>query len=65
VNKITKIILAVLGGINTTFSMFTPMLLASVWVVLSGLNTWHSYFFFALGLLATLFRAIKIGFLPK
>ena len=62
-NKIKTIILAILGGVDTTIYMFTPIFLAALWINLAGLNDWMIYFFYGLGLLATLFRAIKIGFI--
>jgi len=63
--KITTILLAILGGIDVTITIFTPILLAVLWVSVSGLDDWSSYFFYGLGLFATLFRAIKIGFMKN
>ena len=62
-NKILKLLVIILGGIETTFYIFTPIILAALWVSFSGLNDWTSYFFYGIGLLSTMFRAIKIGFL--
>lgn len=62
-NKLQTILLAILGGINVTIDMFMPILVAALWVDLNGLSSWTSYLFYGLGLLATLFRAIKVGFL--
>ena len=62
-NKIMKIILSVLGGIDTTIYMFTPIIITVLWVTVNGLNSYGSYFFYGLGLLATIFRAIKIGWM--
>jgi hypothetical protein len=62
-NKLTRIILAILGGIDTTIYMFTPIIIAAIWVNMTGLYDWKNFFFYGLGLFATLFRAIKIGFL--
>lgn len=64
-NKFKTIILAVLGGIDTVIYMFTPMILAALWINLAGLDNWMTYFFYGLGLFATLFRAIKIGFMKN
>lgn len=64
-NKLTKILLGILGGIDVTISMFTPIILAVIWVTIVGLNDWTAYFFYGIGLLATLFRAIKIGWLKE
>ena len=61
-NKTLKtIILAVLGGIDTVIYMFTPIILAAIWITIAGLDNWMSYFFYGLGLLSTLWRGIKIG----
>jgi len=62
-NKFNTIMLAILGGISVTIEMFTPIILSVLWMRVAGLGIWTSYLFFGLGLLATLFRAIKIGFL--
>ena len=62
-NIFKKIVLSILGGVDVTFYIFTPILLAAVWVAVGGLNDWTEYFFYGIGLLATMFRAIKIGFL--
>jgi hypothetical protein len=41
--------------------MFSPILIAVLWVKVSNLENWTEYFFYGIGLLASLFRAIKIG----
>jgi len=64
-NKKLKIILAVLGGIDTTIYLFTPIILAAIWISIAGLNDWKSFLFYGLGLFSTLFRGIKIGFLKE
>jgi hypothetical protein len=61
--KITRILLAILGGIDVTISIFMPIIIAALWVSVAGLDNWSAYFFYALGLLSTLFRAIKVGWL--
>ena len=62
-NKVERIALAILGGMDATITMFTPIILSVVWISITPLDDWKVYFFFGLGLLATLFRAIKIGFM--
>lgn len=61
--KFKKISLAIFGGIDTVIYMFTPMILSALWISVAGLGNWKVYFFYGLGLFATLFRAIKIGFM--
>jgi len=63
-NKLTKIFLATIAGIDVTLTIFTPILLATLWISVSGLN-FFSYALYGLGLFATLFRAIKIGWLKN
>jgi len=63
-NKLTKIFLAIIAGIDVTLTIFTPILLATLWINISGLN-FLSYTLYSLGLFATLFRAIKIGWLKN
>jgi hypothetical protein len=64
-NKVTKILLAIIGGIDVTFSMFLPIIVAALWIDLNGFNNWTSYLVFGVGLFSTLFRAIKIGWLKN
>ena len=62
-SKLKTIFLATLGGVDVTVTMITPILLVLFWQNLFGLNSFGSYLIFILCLLATLFRAIKIGFM--
>jgi len=64
-NKLIKIILSVLAGIDTVLYMFTPIILSVIWVTIRGLDSIGSTFFYTLGLFSTIFRAIKIGWLKK
>ena len=61
-SKIKTAILAILGGIDVTFYIFTPIIIASLWVNIAGLQ-FSSYLLFGIGLISTFFRAIKIGFM--
>lgn len=60
-NKFSKVILAIVGGIEVTFNMFLPIIVASLWVKVSLLDDWTVYFFYIIGLFATIWRAIKLG----
>ncbi|HDK42722.1 MAG TPA: hypothetical protein ENG87_05040 [Candidatus Pacearchaeota archaeon] len=62
-NKFTLILLAILGGVEVLFYIITPIVLVIIWTSITGFNYWTSYFFFGLGLLATIFRGIKIGWM--
>ena len=63
IDKLKIIILATLGGIDTVIYISTPIIIVALWAVINGLDDWRSIFFYGIGLLATLFRAIKIGFM--
>lgn len=64
-NKIWKVILATLGGISITIDMFTPIILATIWINIGEFQGIAPYVIFILAGLATLFRAIKVGFLTN
>lgn len=60
-NKFKTILLSILGGIDVTFNMFTPIIIAALWVSLGSVDNWTETFIYGVGLLATLFRGIKLG----
>jgi len=60
--KIIKIPLIVIAGIDVTITIFTPIMLAVLWVSMVGLSV-SSYVLYGLGLLASIFRAIKVGWM--
>jgi len=62
-NKIQKILLAILAGIETVVYLITPILLVILWVKVNNLSDWTTYLFWGMGLLAALFRGIKIGWM--
>jgi len=62
-NKFKTIILAILGASDVIINIITPILLVFVWISLSGFKDWGSYILYGVGLLATIFRAIRIGWL--
>jgi len=62
-NKFLISLLAILGGVELVFYLAMPIIIAIFWMYLIGLSEWASYLFVGVCLLATLFRAIKIGFL--
>ena len=57
------IILAVFGACSALFEMITPLLLVFFWIKLFGFTGYGSYLMYFAGFLATVFRAIKIGWL--
>ena len=64
-NKELKVLLAVLGGIEVTFHIFTPILIAVLWINLGEVSGFYSTFFYIIGFASTIFRAIKVGFLKE
>jgi len=64
-NKLLKIIIATLGGIEAVFSIAVPILLAIIWIRISLMVGWSSYVLLSAGILATIFRGIKIGFMKN
>lgn len=64
-NKFKKISLSILGGIDVTFYMFTPIMIVAIWFSLANLSELQTYTILILGSLATLFRAIKVGWLKN
>jgi len=65
-NKFTIVFLSILGGMDILVRIMTPIILIWVWLAIFGLNGhWTSYVFILLGIGATCFRAIKIGFLKN
>ena len=62
-NNLNKVLLAILAGVETTFYMFTPIIISTLWVNMFSLESFGSYLIITLGLLSTLFRAIKIGWM--
>ena len=64
-NKLLKVIIATLGGIEAVFSIAVPILLAIIWIRISLMVGWSSYVLLSAGILATIFRGIKIGFMKN
>jgi len=62
-NKSLKVLIAILGGIEVTFSIGIPILISLLWIRIGGLVNWSSYALLTAGILASLFRAIKVGFM--
>jgi hypothetical protein len=58
-NKLTKILYATLGGIETIFSLASPIILMTIWVNLFPSNI--DWIFYMIGFGASVFRGIKIG----
>jgi len=63
-NKKLKIVISIFAGFETVFSLLSPLLIILMWSVLFGLNNhWGNWIIYTIGLSASLFRAIRIGWL--
>ena len=62
-NKIIKVCLAILGGCSVIIEILTPLAIALFWGYYFNLSILYSNVILTIGGLATLFRAIKIGWL--
>jgi hypothetical protein len=60
-NKFLKIVIAVLGGVEAVFSIGIPVLVALVCIKIGNITGFIKYSFFTASILASFFRAIKIG----
>ena len=64
-NKLIKTILAICGGIDVTFYMFTPMILSAIWITIVNYSDLTASIILILSGIATAFRAYKIGWMNK
>lgn len=55
--------LAVLGACSVLIEIVTPLFLVFFWVKLFGFTGFGSYLMYIIGILATVYRIIHIGFL--
>lgn len=65
-NRILKILIAILGGINTIYSMFIPIAVALIVVKFyPQLETFPQLVVIIAGSLSSLFKAIDVAFLKE
>ena len=64
-NKLIKIMLSIMGGVDVLFYTITPILIAVIWTNLFGINDIGAYVMYAAGLISSVFRGIKVGWLKK
>ena len=64
-NKLSVVALAILGGIEAVFSIAMPILVALLWTKYASVNGQFSEIIIIGGIVSSLFRAIKIGWLDK
>lgn len=58
-----KVLLAILGACDVVIYIITPIILLALWINVFGLRGIGFYILFGVGLLATIFRGIKIGWM--
>ncbi len=61
-NKLVKILLAILGACNAVFSLFIPISIALLLIVVFNFGQSNSFMVVGLGILSTIYRAVDIGF---
>jgi hypothetical protein len=64
-NKLSVAALAILGGIEAVFSIAMPILVALLWTKYVAISGQFSEIIIIGGIVSSLFRAIKIGWLNK
>ena len=64
-NKLQKIILSVIGGVEVVFYTITPILISIIWAELFGISDVGAYVLYGAGLISSAFRGIKIGWLKR
>jgi len=64
-NKLQKVTIAILGGIETVFSIAMPTLIALLWIKYSSSVGVSSLILITAGIISTIFRAIKVGWLVE
>ena len=64
-NILKKISLAILGGVDVVVYIFTPILLSLIWVKLFGLYYWGDYLVYTIGLISSIFRGVKMGWMRE
>ncbi len=59
-NKFLKGVIAVFAGINRMVYITTPIILGTIWVSISNINSFINTFFFVCCCFATLYRGVEI-----
>lgn len=64
-NKIMKILLAILGAVSVVFNMFMPIAVALMSIKFFGFNGIYSILLLMFGICSSLYKAINVGFLRQ
>lgn len=63
-NKLIKFFVAMLGGINVAFSVFIPITISLMLiVVIEGISPLNIWVITIVGILSSIYRAINVAFL--
>ena len=64
-NKINKVILATLGGVDAIFNIATPILIALLWIKFSGLVGVSSNILVGAAIISSIYKAIRVGWFER
>lgn len=64
-NKLNKILLSIMGGVDVVFYFLTPILISMIWANIFGLNDFGTKAMYGAGLISSVFRGIKVGWLKQ
>lgn len=65
-NKLSKVLLSILGGMDVFIKVATPIILVLLYLSVFGIKGhWSSYVFLIVGWCASLFRGIKLIWLRE
>ncbi len=64
-NKLNKVLLSIIGGVDVVFYTITPILISVIWAKLFGISEIGAYVMYGAGLISSVFRGIKIGWLKR
>ena len=62
-NKTKKILLAIFGATDLVMGIITPILVAMLWIKATNYEGLSSYILYAVGLVSSVYRAYKAGFM--
>jgi len=59
-NKFIKIMFAILGGVNTAFSLVSPLLIVLLIISLTTISPVNQFFVLAVALMSSAYRALAV-----
>ena len=64
-NKFSKVLLSIFGGVNFVFSMYIPIAVALLSIKFFGFNGMWTWVLLITGIISTLYRAINVAFVKQ